>query len=92
MAQHARAHLAQPGRRAALAAIAEGALDFEPAPLPAGALVIWGEKDGIVPPETALLDDLGPLGLLVPDAGHLPWLDDPDLVAQEIAAAVCRRS
>jgi pimeloyl-ACP methyl ester carboxylesterase len=48
------------------------------------ALVVWGERDPYIPPRfadgyAALLG--GPAELLrLPDAGHWPWLDRPDVV------------
>lgn len=55
---------------------------------------LWGDKDLFGSP------DLGrkaasqvPVGkfVLIPDSGHLPWLDEPDLVAKEIVGAVLVR-
>jgi pimeloyl-ACP methyl ester carboxylesterase len=53
---------------------------------------IWGERDVFGSPEIAdRIAPLVPAGaavVRVPDAGHLPWLDDPLSVAREIAAAL----
>jgi len=56
------------------------------------ATFIWGEQDVFGSPEIAdRIAPLVPAGatvVRVPDAGHLPWLDDPLSVAREIAAAL----
>ena len=48
------------------------------------ALVVWGEQDPYIPPSfaDAYAQALGgsPQLLRLPDAGHWPWLDRPDLV------------
>ena len=48
------------------------------------ALVVWGEHDPYIPPRfaAAYAQALGgPAEVLsLPDAGHWPWLDRPDLV------------
>jgi pimeloyl-ACP methyl ester carboxylesterase len=52
---------------------------------------LWGEKDPFGSPELGRqVCSMVPNGrfALLPDAGHLPWLDEPDLVASEIAKAV----
>lgn len=55
----------------------------------APALVAWGDRDPYIPPRfaEAYADALGADARVVhlPDAGHWPWLDRPDLVG-EIAA------
>ena len=53
---------------------------------------IWGEQDVFGSP--AIADRIAPLVpagatvVRVPDAGHLPWWDEPLIVAREIAAAL----
>jgi pimeloyl-ACP methyl ester carboxylesterase len=59
---------------------AGAALDAIHAP----ALVVWGDHDGYIPPKFAN-DYAGALGAgarveIVSDAGHWPWLDQPELV------------
>jgi pimeloyl-ACP methyl ester carboxylesterase len=57
---------------------------------------IWGEQDVFGSPEIAdRIAPLVPAGatvVRVPDAGHLPWLDDPLSVARVIAAAFALRN
>jgi pimeloyl-ACP methyl ester carboxylesterase len=48
---------------------------------------LWGERDAFMPPDVA-----EPIAarnpnlrvIRVPDAGHLPWIDDPERVVDEI--------
>jgi pimeloyl-ACP methyl ester carboxylesterase len=53
---------------------------------------IWGERDAFGSPEFA--DRIAPLlpagatVVRIPDAGHLPWWDEPLSIAREIAAAL----
>lgn len=49
----------------------------------APALVIWGEADQIVPPENGqrLADTLGVPVQWIPEAGHIPHIERPELVA-----------
>ncbi|SFZ85653.1 Pimeloyl-ACP methyl ester carboxylesterase [Devosia enhydra] len=80
---HVLAGLAQPGRRDALAAIAEGLahhpideaqrafLRDPPMPL----LLVWGGRDAICPPDLDLIDAIGPRALLFPEAGHMPHVE-----------------
>jgi pimeloyl-ACP methyl ester carboxylesterase len=52
---------------------------------------LWGEKDPFGSPELGRqVSSMAPNGrfALLPDAGHLPWLDEPELVASEIVKAV----
>lgn len=51
--------------------------------LEAPALVIWGENDQIVPPENGqrLADTLGVPVQWIPQAGHIPHIERPELVA-----------
>lgn len=51
--------------------------------LQAPALVIWGEADQIVPPENGqrLADTLGVPVQWIPEAGHIPHIERPELVA-----------
>ncbi len=55
----------------------------------APALVVWGEQDPYFPPSFAAgyAEALGGEAevLLLPDAGHYPWLDRPDLVERIVA-------
>jgi pimeloyl-ACP methyl ester carboxylesterase len=47
------------------------------------ALVLWGERDPYIPPSfaRAYADALpDATAQVVPDAGHWPWLHDPELV------------
>lgn len=52
---------------------------------------IWGDRDAFDAPASArrVVDRIGerPSLTIVPGAGHLPWLDAPDAVAEAIAAA-----
>jgi len=75
MAQHVLAHLAKPGRRAAMAAIADAVLKTAPAELTDDALVIWGAQDKVLPPDGDLITARGALGLLIENAGHLPHVE-----------------
>jgi pimeloyl-ACP methyl ester carboxylesterase len=60
--------------------------------LPVPVTFIWGERDAFGNPEIAdRIAPLVPAGatvVRVPDAGHLPWWDEPLGVAREIAAAL----
>jgi pimeloyl-ACP methyl ester carboxylesterase len=50
-------------------------------------LFIWGERDAFLPPEEgeALAARSSNMRLVrIRDAGHLPWIDDPDRVVAEI--------
>jgi pimeloyl-ACP methyl ester carboxylesterase len=53
---------------------------------------VWGEKDAFDTPEHgAELARLVPAGgrlFRVPDAGHLPWLDEPACVAEHVLSAM----
>jgi pimeloyl-ACP methyl ester carboxylesterase len=59
------------------------------AAIEAPALIVWGERDPYFPPEFAhaYAEALGGEAevLLVPDAGHYPWLDRPDLIDRVVA-------
>ena len=54
--------------------------------------VLWGEKDIFGSPklgqEVAAQVPAGKC-VIIPDSGHLPWMDAPELVATEIIKAVC---
>jgi pimeloyl-ACP methyl ester carboxylesterase len=55
------------------------------------ATFLWGEKDVFAPPQLGQqAASLVPKGkfVLIPDSGHIPWLDDPDRVASEIIRAL----
>jgi hypothetical protein len=52
-------------------------------------LILWGEQDDVVPPRIAhMLDDRLPDSQLVflPDAGHVPMKDQPELLVSRIAS------
>lgn len=52
---------------------------------------LWGDQDPFGPPELGRqVCSMVPNGkfVLLTDAGHLPWLDEPELVASEIVKAV----
>jgi pimeloyl-ACP methyl ester carboxylesterase len=52
---------------------------------------LWGEKDIFGPPQLGQrVASLVPKGkfVLIPDSGHLPWMDEPGQVATEIIKAV----
>lgn len=54
---------------------------------------LWGESDAFGPPDLGReAASRAPNGrfVLIPDAGHVPWLDQPDRVAAEISAAAPR--
>lgn len=86
MAQYVLKHLEKPGRREALAQIAEAALNFTPPALPGGALVIWGEDDTINPPDKPWLSSLGDSAMLLPDTGHLPHVEAATKVNRRLVA------
>lgn len=53
---------------------------------------VWGERDAFTTPDrgrelAAHAGRPGPF-VLVPDAGHLPWLDEPGLVADAVLGAI----
>ncbi len=55
------------------------------------ATFLWGEKDVFgSPPLGREAASKMPKGkfVLITDAGHLPWLDEPEKVAEEIAKAI----
>lgn len=72
-----RLYRSSPPEKLALAGLRLGELDCP-------SLVVWGDEDPYVPPEfaDAYAAALGgtPELLRLPDAGHWPWLDRPDLV------------
>jgi pimeloyl-ACP methyl ester carboxylesterase len=84
MAQYVLKHLEKPGRREALAQIAEAALKFERPALPKNTLVIWGENDAINPPDTNWLKGLGDQAMLLPQTGHLPHVEAATKVNRRI--------
>ncbi len=84
MAQYVLKHLEKPGRREALAQIAEAALSFERPALPEDALVLWGEDDTINPPDTRWLESLGDQAMLLPQTGHLPHVEAATKVNRRI--------
>jgi pimeloyl-ACP methyl ester carboxylesterase len=50
------------------------------------ALMLWGERDAFAPPEWGedLAASVPSMRLIrIPDAGHLPWIDDPQRVVFE---------
>ncbi|MGV3651766.1 MAG: alpha/beta fold hydrolase [Devosia sp.] len=80
---HVLSTLARPGRREALATIAEGLAHHPVDPAqraflldpPMPLLLAWGGKDSICPPDLALIEALGPRGLLFAEAGHMPHVE-----------------
>jgi len=72
--------------------------DHQPEPVadPPPTLVIWGDRDRSVPLRDHVELAQGCGGVLVPvaDAGHLPFFEQPEVVAGwiEIAARLCPRS
>ena len=72
-----RLYRTSPSEKLALAGLGLGRLDCP-------ALVVWGDRDPYIPAEfaDAYAAALGPGAelLRLPDAGHWPWLDRPDLV------------
>lgn len=86
MAQYVLKHLEKPGRRDALAQMAEAALNFMPPALPDNALVIWGEEDAINPPDKAWLTGLGDHAMLLPQTGHLPHVEAATKVNRQLVA------
>lgn len=57
---------------------------------------VWGEHDAFTTPEAgrrlaAVTRRAGPF-VVIPDAGHLPWLDEPDLVASAVLSVLASRS
>lgn len=71
--------LARPGRRIELTYSLRERLTDLRAPV----LLVWGERDGAAPVWGQQLAEVTPNARLevLPDAGHLPWLDEPDRVA-----------
>jgi pimeloyl-ACP methyl ester carboxylesterase len=54
--------------------------------LKAPVLMLWGERDAFAPPEWGedLAAGIPSMRLMrIPDAGHLPWIDDPQRVVSE---------
>ena len=48
---------------------------------------LWGERDAFLPPEegeAVATRNANMRFVRIPDAGHLPWIDDPDRVVAEI--------
>ncbi|MEO0383768.1 MAG: alpha/beta fold hydrolase [Pseudomonadota bacterium] len=86
MAQYVLKHLEKPGRREALAQIAEAALSFMPPALPDDALVVWGEEDAINPPDNAWLTGLSNQAMVLPDTGHLPHVEAATKVNRQLVA------
>jgi pimeloyl-ACP methyl ester carboxylesterase len=74
-------------RRSPPDVLAEAGKDLHEIDAPA--LVVWGERDPYFPPENAAAyaEALGGETevLRLPDAGHYPWLDDPDLIDRVVA-------
>lgn len=88
MIPHVLSALEAPGRRVALATIAQALAGAEPAPLPLGAQVsvLWGEADRILPcPQGPVL---GVAPVVVPGAGHLPHVEKAGPVNRLIRAAL----
>lgn len=57
---------------------------------------VWGERDGFDSPkrgrQLAAATIRPGVVVVIPDAGHLPWIDEPDLVARAILSAVSGES
>lgn len=57
---------------------------------------VWGERDAFDSPERGrqlAAATIRPSDVVViPDAGHLPWIDEPELVARAILSAVSPKS
>jgi len=60
-------------------------------PLPCPVTLAWSQFDRLVPAETygqTARERLpGATWVLLPGVGHIPWIDDPDLVVRTILAA-----
>ena len=54
--------------------------------LTAPSMVLWGEKDWMVPRSVAerLSHDAHAELVVLPDAWHMPWIDQPDEVARRV--------
>lgn len=84
MAAHLLSGLADPARRAALAAIARALPGAPPPPpVPARCSFVWGAEDRIVPPPAD-----APPHALIADAGHMPQLEAASRVNRMIAEAI----
>jgi pimeloyl-ACP methyl ester carboxylesterase len=72
--------IARPGRRVELTYSLRSRLHQLEAPV----LLVWGDRDGVGPQWGQRLVEVLPNARLsvVHEAGHLPWLDDPDRVAE----------
>lgn len=75
MAQYVLHHLNKPGRRDALAEIAQFVLRLDPPALPDNALLIWGAGDAVNRPDPGWLASLGDRAMVLPDTGHLPHVE-----------------
>jgi len=95
------AQLARPGARAALARVAEGLVRSAEA-LEAAAqrvaaadvprLVIWGQDDAINPLSSMKVTAFGGETLVVPEAGHLPHVENPRLANAKMTDFLMRHS
>ncbi|ODT17172.1 MAG: hypothetical protein ABS35_26470 [Kaistia sp. SCN 65-12] len=89
MAQHVLAHLDRPGRRQALATLADGLPGLEETTQQAIAaarqgdlprMLIWGEGDAINPLDLDRMSGFGGEQHVVPAAGHMPQIEEIKLV------------
>ena len=92
MIPHVLASLAQPGRRAALRAIADALAVAPPAPAPppgSPVTVIWGDGDTVIPAPAGPL--WGVSATVIPGTGHLPHLEKAGSVNRILSAALAER-
>jgi pimeloyl-ACP methyl ester carboxylesterase len=50
-------------------------------------LLLWGDRDAFLTPEegeTIAARNPNLRVIRIPDAGHLPWIDDPERIVDEI--------
>ena len=88
MIPHVLSSLETPGRRAALATVAQAIVTANPAPAPTGmpVTVIWGEADRVLPcPQGPVL---GVEPKVIPGAGHLPHVEKAGAVNRLIRDAL----
>lgn len=79
----------KPGRRAALARLADTLISLPPllrADLPTDGLVIWGEEDRIAPPPSDLQ------GLMLPGVGHVPQVEAAMAVQRALRGALASKA
>jgi pyruvate dehydrogenase E2 component (dihydrolipoamide acetyltransferase) len=91
MVNEAVALLRDPDRRAALAVIGRRLFDdpaSADAPEGLPLLVVWGDRDGVVPMPADAPSRLGDCLSVVPGAGHMPHVEAPSRVAGLVAGHV----